>query len=318
MHFDSISIGITCFNAETTIERAIRSAQGQAWPRVQIVVVDDCSSDGSWSVIETLSAKDARIRPVRHAANRGVGAARNSILEHATGEFVAFFDDDDTSAPERIALQHTRIVEYERATNARLVLCFSGSTDEYPDGARQYSPCLGMDATPAPSGDEVARLILLGQPASGSRGVCPTATLMARRTVFQAGEGFDPMLRRHEDTDFNLRAALQGAHFAGMSSPLVTRTVTGTSDKTIAHERRHALELIDKHREVLERWGWYDFARSWCDVKFARLEGGTTRALPLLMRLGLRWPLKTARKVAWSLPNRSRYARYRHAHAPGT
>ncbi|HXV13088.1 MAG TPA: glycosyltransferase family 2 protein, partial [Candidatus Krumholzibacteria bacterium] len=181
MQTELITIGITCFNAEGTIERAVQSARAQAWPSIEIVVVDDASTDGSWAVVQRFAAGESRLRAFRHAANRGVGAARNSVLERAAGEFVAFFDDDDVSLPERLFAQHRRIVEYERATGAPAVVCHTATEQRYPDGTTVYSPALGADATPGPSGDEVARLILLGQPTSGNRGVCPTSSQMARR-----------------------------------------------------------------------------------------------------------------------------------------
>jgi GT2 family glycosyltransferase len=171
-----------------------------------------------------------------------------------------------------------------------------------------------MDVTPAPAGEAVARLILTGEPVRSDTGTCPTSSQMARRAVYERSGGFDESLRRHEDTDFNLRLALQGAHFAGLSDPLVVQTVTFAGDKTLDEERRYALQLIDKHRELLERWNWYEFCRRWAEMKYATLEGGAMTALPHLARLLIASPLKLARKAAWSLPNRENYRRYGYPH----
>jgi glycosyltransferase involved in cell wall biosynthesis len=307
---DRITIGITCFNAKQSVENAVRSAQAQKWGALEIVVVDDGSTDGSWEVVERLAGGDDRIRPLRHEQNRGVGAARNSVLKHASGAFVAFFDDDDTSLPERLAVQHRRILDYERTTGAKRVACYSATRQTFPGGEIRYSPTLGMDATPAPAGEDVARLILLGKPVAGGGGACPTSSQMARREVFEALGGFDEGMRRHEDTDFNLRLAFGGAHFAGVSTPLVVQTMTITEDKSLDEERRYTMYLIEKHRGVLERWRWHDFVRRWADVKYAYLEGGTAAALPHLMPLLFRSPVKLARKTMWSLPNRGAYRRF--------
>ncbi len=315
---DLISIGITCYNAEDTVEKAVRSAQAQTWANLEIIAVDDFSSDGSWPVLERLAKDDARVRIVRHPENYGVGRARNTILEHARGAFIAFFDDDDESSPERVAVQHRRIVAYEQATGAGLVACYAATLHRYPDGSTTYSSALGMDATPAPAGQDVARLILLGKPPREGAGPAPACSLMARRAVYDAVGGFDANLRRHEDTDFNLRLSLRGAHFAGVAAPLVTQTMTFTADKRIAAERRNALDLIEKHRDVLERWHWYEFARLWCEMKFAWIDGGLARALPWAARIAATAPLKTARKVAWALPNRRRYRRYEYPAGSGS
>jgi glycosyltransferase involved in cell wall biosynthesis len=312
-----ISAGFTCFNAEDSIEDAVSSAQAQTWTPLEIIVVDDNSTDGSWRVLERLAGEDRRIQIIRHTENRGVGAARNTVLEHASGDFIAFFDDDDRSRPERLSAQHERITRYEKDTGAKAVLCYTATQRFYPENQVDYAPCLGMDTTPAPSGIDVARLILLGKPADGSTGACPTSSLMARRLVFESINGFDSELRRHEDTDFNLRLALGGAHFAGISQPLVAQTMTFTSDKSVQEEYRHAGIMLKKHRQLLEDWGWYDFCVRWTDMKYKKLESGTTGAIPLLARLAMKFPVKTARKIAWTIPNLREYKRFNYTPKPG-
>jgi glycosyltransferase involved in cell wall biosynthesis len=307
---DVITVGITCFNAEGSIERAVRSARDQTWDEIEIVAVDDCSSDGSWAILERLAAEDPRLRIVKHPKNAGVGAARNTVLANASGDFVAFFDDDDFSRPERLLEQHSRIVEYERVTGAGAVVCYSATKQVFPDGETRYSPTLGMDKTPAPAGEDVARLILLGKPVGGGSGACPTSAQMARRLVYEAVGGFDAQMRRHEDTDLNLRLALAGAHFAGVSKPLVVQTITVTGDKAVDEEKRYSLQLIEKHREILERWKWHDFSRRWAEMKYSMLAGGVAAALPRLLPMLIRSPLKLAQKTVWSLPNRGAYKRY--------
>ena len=307
---DLISVGITCYNAEDTIERAVRSAQAQTWQPLEIVAVDDCSTDRSWSILQRLASEDDRLRVFRHPVNKGVGAARNSVLENARGAFLAFFDDDDLSRPERLVDQHRRITEYEGATGSETVVCHTATDQVDPGGETRYSPTLGMDATPAPRGDGVARLILLGAPVDGGAGACPTCSQMARREVYDRVGGFDADFRRHEDTEFNLRLALAGAHFAGLSKPLVVQTMTFTRDKSVAEERRCAVQFIEKHREVLERWKWYDFSRQWTKVKYSMLDGGWASALPDLVGLFFTSPVKLARKAAWALPNRKSHKRF--------
>ena len=311
---DLITVGITCFNAESTIEEAVRSAQAQTWVPSEIVAVDDHSTDLSWPILERLASKDPRIRIVKHAENRGAAAARNTVLERAKGSYVAFFDDDDVSRPDRLAEQHARIIDYEREAGAKTVVCYAATQQLFPGGEIRYSPALGMDSTPAPAGEDVARLILLGKPVGGETGICPTASQMARREVFELVGGFDENFRRHEDTDFNVRLALAGGHFAGVSKPLVVQTVTATGDKAVDVERRYSFQLIERYRDLLEGWNWYDFSRRWTGMKYAMLEGGAKSALPHLARLFVSSPFKLARKMTWSLPHRDNYKRFRYPH----
>ncbi len=109
-----ITIGITCYNARETIERAIRSAQRGDWDPIEILVVDDAGTDGSAAIVEAMARDDARIRLIRHPVNRGVAAARNTIIGEAQGEFIAFLDDDDEMLPDRLRLQYSLLLRTER------------------------------------------------------------------------------------------------------------------------------------------------------------------------------------------------------------
>lgn len=95
-----ISFIIAAFNAAATIERAIASALSQKDVVVEVVVVDDSSSDATASIIKGFG--DPRVQLVRHEANMGPGAARNSALKLACGRFVSVLDADDTVLEDRM------------------------------------------------------------------------------------------------------------------------------------------------------------------------------------------------------------------------
>jgi glycosyltransferase involved in cell wall biosynthesis len=65
------------------------------------------------------------VRLIRHSANCGVAAARNTLLAGANGALIAFFDDDDESAPQRLERRYRRILEYESTQPEATVLCYS-------------------------------------------------------------------------------------------------------------------------------------------------------------------------------------------------
>lgn len=94
-----ISVVVPAYNRSDLVARAVRSAQGQRpAPPAEIVVVDDCSSDDTGAVAERLGA-----RVVRHAVNRGEAGARNSGMEAAVHDWVAFLDSDDEWLPGHLA-----------------------------------------------------------------------------------------------------------------------------------------------------------------------------------------------------------------------
>lgn len=101
---DAVSIIIPAYNATATIEATILSAMGQTHPDIEILVVDDGSTDDSVALVRQLTAGDARVRILRQQ-NGGVARARNHGIEAAKGDYIAPLDADDIWHPEKIARQ---------------------------------------------------------------------------------------------------------------------------------------------------------------------------------------------------------------------
>jgi glycosyltransferase involved in cell wall biosynthesis len=96
-----VSILIPCFNADKWVAQAIESALAQTWPEKEIIVVDDGSTDNSLEIIRRF---DGRIR-WESGPNRGGGAARNRLLELASGEWLQYLDADDFLLPHKLERQ---------------------------------------------------------------------------------------------------------------------------------------------------------------------------------------------------------------------
>ncbi len=93
-----VSVIIPMYNSEKYIERCIKSIQNQTMKELEIIVVDDESSDRSVELCEQMAKEDARLHIIRQK-NTGPGLARNKGLEMARGQFIAFMDSDDTIVP---------------------------------------------------------------------------------------------------------------------------------------------------------------------------------------------------------------------------
>ncbi|MBV9863606.1 MAG: glycosyltransferase family 2 protein [Alphaproteobacteria bacterium] len=100
-----VTVVVAAFDAEATIETALRSLQRQSWRSLDIVVVDDASTDRTAAITAALTARDSRIRLLRQPINRGAYAARNRGLAEAVGEYVTTHDADDEAHPLRIERQ---------------------------------------------------------------------------------------------------------------------------------------------------------------------------------------------------------------------
>lgn len=98
------SVVVPAFNASPYIERTLRSAMSQTYASLEIIVVDDGSTDDTACLVERAAMQDGRIRLIR-TENRGVAAARNTGLDAAHGAYVAFLDADDLWHPTKIEKQ---------------------------------------------------------------------------------------------------------------------------------------------------------------------------------------------------------------------
>lgn len=105
-----VSIIIPVYQVETTVAACLDSVLGQTYSNLDVVVVDDGSTDGSRAVCERYAKKDSRIRIVEQE-NRGLAAARNLGLDTAQGDLLTFLDSDDLIAPNHIELLASLIWE---------------------------------------------------------------------------------------------------------------------------------------------------------------------------------------------------------------
>jgi glycosyltransferase involved in cell wall biosynthesis len=103
--FPKISVIVPAYNALDTIGAALKSILEQTWPNLEVIVVDDCSTDATYDLICQIAERDKRVIPVLHDQNQGVYAARNSGLLHATGDFITTHDSDDWSHPQKLGAQ---------------------------------------------------------------------------------------------------------------------------------------------------------------------------------------------------------------------
>src|SRR5258705_11958970 len=100
-----VSVIMPCFNPARYVEESIRSILNQTERDLELIVVDDGSTDGSQRAIELARISDARVNPIYFDRNRGASEARNSALKLASGKFIAFCDADDIWLPIKLATQ---------------------------------------------------------------------------------------------------------------------------------------------------------------------------------------------------------------------
>ncbi len=105
-----VSVVMCSYNHERYIGQAIESVLNQTFHDLELVIVDDCSRDGSQKIIEAYQAKDSRVKASFHPKNRGIAATTNDCLKHVTGRYLSFIGSDDlwmeTKLERQIAALH--------------------------------------------------------------------------------------------------------------------------------------------------------------------------------------------------------------------
>ena len=181
-----VSIIIPAYNAERFIAEAVDSVLAQTHPDIEVIVVDDSSTDATASI---LNAYGPAIH-VHRTANGGAAAARNAGAGLATGEWIAFLDADDIWEAAKLTRQlaiTTGMWSYTNRTNF---------------GDRGDVPELQSDVTPMHDGDVFEALLREGN-------FITSSSALIRRDVFLQTGGFRTQLRNAEDWDLWLRVAAE-------------------------------------------------------------------------------------------------------------
>jgi glycosyltransferase involved in cell wall biosynthesis len=200
---DLISVVIPAYNRARSIARSVRSVLRQSYLNLELIVVDDCSTDETCAVIEAFD--DPRLRLIRRENNGGAGAARHFGVLEAKGELIAFLDSDDVFLPEKLEDQ----MRFFCSLPSDYVACFhimlAYGADRTPSGLRfgpRRAACVPSPEATVESGD------LSGAFLGGNVLGLPTA--LFRKSAYVAAGGFDFRLRANDDWDFHIRLSRQG------------------------------------------------------------------------------------------------------------
>ncbi len=293
--FSLITVGITCFNAEKTIKRAIKSALNQSWPNIEIIIINDCSTDNSLKAISKCVDKHRNLIVINHEVNKGCAASRNRITHESKGEFIAFFDDDDSSHEDRLKTQYQRILEYENKYHVDMVACYCSGIRYYPNGYKMPFRAIGSQ-TIIPKGLMVVDYLLMFKKRNGVfyGGGTPANSMMARLDIFKKVGDFDIVLKRQEDADFAIRLAFMGGHFIGTAEFLIEQYATISHDKTSLIEYESSLNINIKNKIYLEGCGLYDYMMKWIKLRHYYHSNRIFKALPVIFYMLINHPVKFA------------------------
>jgi glycosyltransferase involved in cell wall biosynthesis len=219
-----VSVVIPCFNQAHFLAEAVDSALGQVYPRIEVVAVDDGSSDNSYEV----AGREAGVRRVRQP-NRGVAAARNLGLAEASGNFLVFLDADDRLLPDAVRIGVEALLKRPQ------VAFVAGMSRDIGSDGRE----LGDRRQPLVTQDHYLRLLEDCYIWSGS-------SIVYRRSALEDVNGFDESLFAGDDYDLYLRIAF--AHPIYCHEAVVTEYRRHGSNTT-----RDSAVVLTSQLDVLRR-----------------------------------------------------------------
>jgi glycosyltransferase involved in cell wall biosynthesis len=187
-----ISVVVPVYNAAAFLDECVRSVLDQTFRDLELILVDDGSTDSSPAICDRYAAQDGRVRVV-HLPNGGVSAARNHGLELATGRFVQFVDSDDSIRPEMLERMHAEAVE----SGCDVVIC----------GIERHSARHSVHASPGDhrcaSREEFAKVAV--ELARTSLLYNPVNKLIPKRILESTGARFPLSMSIGEDLMFCMR-----------------------------------------------------------------------------------------------------------------
>lgn len=199
----TVSVVIPTYNRKDVVIRAVQSALNQSVPPLEVIIVDDGSSDGISG--ETLLALGPRIRLITHPTNRGGAAARNTGIDAARGSWIAFLDSDDVWVPHKLERQFAelgkQVTRIDVFACANVLKCMDNEQ------------CEPYNALP-PSKRHLSEYFLVDNCTLQTSSLVVPATL-ARQVRF------DERLKLHQDWDFVLRLVATGAKMSYLHECLV-------------------------------------------------------------------------------------------------
>ena len=239
-----VSVVVPVYNRPDLVCAAIDSVLGQTYDRVELIVVDDGSTD---ETVDVIQSEYPTVRLIEHDEQHGGSAARNSGIEEASGKYVAFLDSDDTWAPSKLERQVNRLES--ESTDIVAAYC-----DYHTDKSNPLVQAVS-DMVRRPRGQEGgAELIPLVMTRRLDLG--GASTLIANSELVRAIGGFDESFPRHQDLEFVIRL-LERGELVFVDEPLVRRGETpdpGLDEIEIASEL--FLDTFSEHVESSASMGY--------------------------------------------------------------
>lgn len=228
---DRVTVIIPTYNRAGSIRRAVDGVLAQTHRDIEVIVVDDCSTDRTLEILDGIA--DPRLRIVRHQTNCGAGAARHTGVLAAKTDLIAFQDSDDAWLPDKLEVQVRELAalgpDYVAVFGPEIIYGRDGEGSAKRYGPRRVACVPGPDLA-IRSGDLSAAFL--------EGNFLTLQTLLLRREAYFRAGGFDLSLPNNEDWDFNIRLSRTGPiGYIDTPHVIVSNSADGISKNEAANLR---------------------------------------------------------------------------------
>jgi glycosyltransferase involved in cell wall biosynthesis len=236
MNDSKVSIIIPTYNRADLLSRSVYSVLKQTYKNIEVLIIDDASTDKTESVVNKIIQEDDRVRYIKNSFNTGPAISRNHAVSKSNAKYICFLDDDDEWLPNKIESQLCHIANYP------VIGCFSGRVDGYSIfGFKilKYRRSIDKQETSVVTLNDVFF----------NNGRFNPSSVMIKKELFEDVGGFDESLVASQGRDLFVRLL----HKFGNGLLLNKRLVN--------HYQTHGLERISTSNKHL-KGGWDEFKKN--------------------------------------------------------
>ena len=229
-----VSVIMPAFNAEDFIEAAVESVIAQTYSNWELFIIDDASTDATFSKAQKLAKQDFRIKILQNQKNSGTGVSRNKGIKATQGDFIAFLDADDQWKPKKLEIQ-LEIMQEHKAS-----VCFSSylQIDENGNSRNEI-----IEALPTLTYQKLLKSKYLGN-------------LTGIYNVKKLGKIYAPEIRKRQDWALWLEAVKKGGPAIGIQQCLAKYRVRKGSIS------RNKFEMLKYNFNIYHKILGFDFPKS--------------------------------------------------------
>lgn len=237
-----ISIVIPTFNRASFLEKTLYSIMMQTYSNVEILLVDDGSTDNTSEIVEYLKLSNKffsqKLIYIKLDKNKGANAARNEGIRRAKGKYTAFLDSDDIWHPEKLEKQINRInEESEKNIGGKPIFCFTGRArvdEKYEIIALQFGGSMRNASKKMRKSNSIGTL----------------SSILLDTWVAQIINGFNEELKACQDWDFYIRA-MPFCHVIGVREPMIMY-YDGDVERITRDHKKRLLSHLFMHRQYIK------------------------------------------------------------------